>query len=139
MSTNNFPFLTIKNECDHICLLHVNSSFLSYLFGKHCKPKCIFCFYGNFCSCAPIASPCTTWQLNGTSIFAGPGLENLVGSVLSLNIANGFITLPVKSQWYYQYPLEGTKLLVDFEVICMGQCRLTLRNVSIPNFLNLIY
>lgn len=80
---------------------------------------------------------CRTWQLNGSSIFVGPGLENYVYSSLELDLSDGFLNSDVNDRYSfsrYAAPLPGTKLVFDFELDCVGDCSLSLFMVSINIF-----
>ncbi|VDL61745.1 unnamed protein product [Hymenolepis diminuta] len=79
--------------------------------------------------CADDEVGCRTWQLNGSSIFVGPGLENYVFSSLELDLSDGFLSSGPYDHYYlnqYAAPLPGTKLVFDFELDCEGDCSLSL-------------
>nr|CDS31208.2 expressed protein [Hymenolepis microstoma] len=72
---------------------------------------------------------CQTWQLNGSSIFVGPGLENYIISFLELDLSDGFLSSrPLEGGYFSRYaaPLPGTKLVFEFELDCEGDCVLSL-------------
>ncbi|KAM7541056.1 hypothetical protein Aperf_G00000026042 [Anoplocephala perfoliata] len=72
---------------------------------------------------------CQTWQLNGSSIFVGPELGSYVYSMLELDLGDGFLSSKPNGLYFlhrYSTPLPGTKLVVDFEVDCTGECSLSL-------------
>ncbi len=83
--------------------------------------------------------------MNGTSIFVGPGLENGVSSSLELNLQNGFInSKPLETLYIYRFlrPLPGTKLEVDFELVCQKECSLLLTMVKLttpPSHVNFCF
>ncbi|KAM7540976.1 hypothetical protein Aperf_G00000026066 [Anoplocephala perfoliata] len=72
---------------------------------------------------------CQTWQLNGSSIFVGPELGSYVYSILELDLGDGFLSSKPNGPYFlhrYSSPHPGTKLVVDFEMDCTGECSLSL-------------
>ncbi|VDN99614.1 unnamed protein product [Rodentolepis nana] len=81
---------------------------------------------------------CQPWQLNGSSIYVGPGLQNYFLSFLDLDLGDGFLSSKPLLPFYlsrFLAPLPGTKLVFEFEVVCEGECLFSFVMVSL-NFLS---
>ena len=82
---------------------------------------------------------CHPWQLNGSSIFVGPGLGDNIYTDLELDLTDGFLTSKQNLPFFltqFASPLPGTKLEFDFELDCDGECSLTLAVVSLVDIIN---